>query len=95
MNSPSGLARLTCWAKRYARRWPVCQRCQNHSSLIRRWRSCVFSVFIMKILNKQPQIRQIRQADGQPLTGEQSRILEAQLRTQRELLNSLLQGAIR
>lgn len=44
------------------------------------------------LLNKQPQIRQIRQADGQPLTGEQSRILEAQLRTQRELLNSLLQG---
>lgn len=32
------------------------------------------------LLNKQPQIRQIRQADGQPLTGEQSRILEAQLR---------------
>ncbi|NQF22070.1 miniconductance mechanosensitive channel MscM, partial [Enterobacter hormaechei] len=31
-------------------------------------------------------------ADGQPLTAEQSRILEAQLRTQRELLNSLLQG---
>lgn len=44
------------------------------------------------LLNKQPQIRQIRQADGQPLTSEQSRILEAQLRTQRELLNSLLQG---
>ncbi|MFH5069192.1 miniconductance mechanosensitive channel MscM [Enterobacter cloacae complex sp. 2024EL-00215] len=44
------------------------------------------------LLNKQPQIRQIRQADGQPLTSEQNRILEAQLRTQRELLNSLLQG---
>jgi potassium efflux system protein len=43
-------------------------------------------------LLKQPQIRQIRQADGQPLTSEQNRILEAQLRTQRELLNSLLQG---
>ena len=41
------------------------------------------------LLNKQPQIRQ---ADGQPLTSEQNRILEAQLRTQRELLNSLLQG---
>ncbi len=35
---------------------------------------------------------QIHQADGQPLTAEQNRILEAQLRTQRELLNSLLQG---
>lgn len=44
------------------------------------------------LLNKQPQIRQIRQADGQPLTGEQSRILEAQLRTQRELLNSCCRG---
>ena len=43
-------------------------------------------------LNKQPQIRQLHQADGQPLTSEQTRILEAQLRTQRELLNSLLQG---
>lgn len=44
------------------------------------------------LLNKQPQLRQIRQADGQRLTAEQNRILEAQLRTQRELLNSLLQG---
>ncbi|MBE8365881.1 miniconductance mechanosensitive channel MscM, partial [Leptospira borgpetersenii serovar Balcanica] len=43
-------------------------------------------------LNKQPQLRQLRQADGKPLTAEQSRILDAQLRTQRELLNSLLQG---
>lgn len=44
------------------------------------------------LLNKQPQLRQIHQADGQPLTAEQTRILNAQLRTQRELLNSLLQG---
>ena len=44
------------------------------------------------LLNKQPQLRLIRQADGQQLTGEQRRILDAQLRTQRELLNSLLQG---
>jgi len=44
------------------------------------------------LLNKQPQIRQLKQADGKPLTSEQNRILEAQLRTQRELLNSLLQG---
>ncbi|MGS9149732.1 hypothetical protein ACQWF9_26740, partial [Salmonella enterica subsp. enterica serovar Infantis] len=36
--------------------------------------------------------RQIRQANGQPLTAEQKQILDAQLRTQRELLNSLLQG---
>lgn len=40
------------------------------------------------LLNKQPQLRQIHQADGQPLTAEQSSILNAQLRTQRELLNS-------
>ena len=44
------------------------------------------------LLNKQPQLRLIRQADGQQLTAEQRRILDAQLRTQRELLNSLLQG---
>lgn len=43
-------------------------------------------------LNKQPQLRQVRQADGSPLTTEQNRILESQLRTQRELLNALLQG---
>ncbi|EEI7190012.1 miniconductance mechanosensitive channel MscM [Salmonella enterica] len=45
-----------------------------------------------ELLNKQPQLRQIRQANGQPLTAEQNQILGAQLRTQRELLNSLLQG---
>ncbi len=45
-----------------------------------------------ELLNKQPQLRQIRQANGQPLTAEQNQILDAQLRTQRELLNSLLQG---
>jgi potassium efflux system protein len=44
------------------------------------------------LLGSQPQLRLIRQADGEPLTSEQSRILEAQLRTQTELLNSLLQG---
>ncbi|WP_024547701.1 miniconductance mechanosensitive channel MscM [Siccibacter turicensis] len=44
------------------------------------------------LLSKQPQLRQIRQADGSDLSAEQNRILEAQLRTQRELLNSLLQG---
>ncbi|MDX6019645.1 miniconductance mechanosensitive channel MscM [Scandinavium sp. V105_16] len=44
------------------------------------------------LLSKQPQLREIRQADGQPLASDETRILEAQLRTQRELLNSLLQG---
>jgi potassium efflux system protein len=86
------LGHQTCWAKRYVHRLPACRKCRNHSSWIPRWRSCAFSACTSKILNKQPQIRQIRQADGQPLTSEQNRILEAQLRTQRELLNSLLQG---
>ncbi len=40
------------------------------------------------LLSKQPQLRQIRQADGEPLTSEQNKILQAQLRTQNELLNS-------
>ncbi|MBJ3814060.1 miniconductance mechanosensitive channel MscM [Shimwellia pseudoproteus] len=44
------------------------------------------------LLNKQTQLRQLRQPDGSPLTQEQQDILNAQLRTQRSLLNSLLQG---
>jgi len=44
------------------------------------------------ILNKQAELRQIRQPDGEPLTAEQTRILNAQLRTQRGLLDSLLKG---
>lgn len=44
------------------------------------------------LLNKQAELRQIRQPDGEPLTAEQIRILNAQLRTQRGLLDSLLKG---
>ncbi len=44
------------------------------------------------LLSKQTQLRESRQTDGEPLANDESRILEAQLRTQRELLNSLLQG---
>lgn len=44
------------------------------------------------LLSKQAQLRQAHQSDGQPLTAEETRILDAQLNTQRELLNSLLQG---
>ncbi|BDH47460.1 miniconductance mechanosensitive channel MscM [Salmonella enterica subsp. enterica serovar Choleraesuis] len=44
------------------------------------------------LLNKQGQLRNMRLPDGRALTSEQSSILEAQLTTQRELLNSLLQG---
>lgn len=43
-------------------------------------------------LAKQSQLQQVRQADGSTLTPEQNQILQAQLSTQRELLNSLLQG---
>ena len=46
----------------------------------------------IRLINSRCYGRFINQADGQPLTAEQNRILEAQLRTQRELLNSLLQG---
>ena len=38
------------------------------------------------------QQRQAQQPEGKPLTAEETRILDAQLRTQRDLLNSLLQG---
>ncbi len=45
-----------------------------------------------ELMNKLPQSSQTKQDDGTPLTAEQSRILDAQLRTQRDLLNSLLSG---
>ncbi len=47
----------------------------------------------MKIfsISSRKSARSVRLTDN-PLTSEQNRILEAQLRTQRELLNSLLQG---
>ncbi|QKJ88833.1 miniconductance mechanosensitive channel MscM [Paramixta manurensis] len=44
------------------------------------------------LLGRQQQLKQQHQQDGQPLTNEQSRILEAQLKTQRELLGSLISG---
>lgn len=46
-----------------------------------------------ELLNQQPQPRQIRQENGQPLTTWQYRIFKAQLSTQRELLGALLQGS--
>lgn len=45
-----------------------------------------------ELMNKLPQLAQSKQDDGTPLTAEQSKIMEAQLRTQRDLLNSLLSG---
>ncbi|KMK08561.1 miniconductance mechanosensitive channel MscM [Pluralibacter gergoviae] len=44
------------------------------------------------LLNKQPQLRESHQNNGEPLTAEEARILDAQLNTQKELLTSLLQG---
>ena len=43
-------------------------------------------------LAQQQQLRQIKQENGEPLTSEQKKILDAQLRTQRELLSSLISG---
>ena len=44
------------------------------------------------LLNRQQQLRQQKQENGEELTNEQKRILDAQLRTQRELLTSLISG---
>lgn len=44
------------------------------------------------LLNRQQQLRQQKQENGEDLTNEQKRILDAQLRTQRELLTSLISG---
>lgn len=44
------------------------------------------------LLERQQQLRQLRQDDGSPLTSDQRRILTAQINTQRELLTSLLSG---
>ena len=44
------------------------------------------------LLSRQQQLRQLKQENGAPLTSEQSRILDAQIKTQRELLGSLISG---
>ena len=44
------------------------------------------------LLNRQQQLKQQKQESGEDLTNEQKRILDAQLRTQRELLGSLISG---
>ena len=45
-----------------------------------------------ELLDRQAQLRQAKQDNGSALTASQQRILDAQLRTQRDLLNSLLSG---
>ena len=86
------LGSSTCSAKRCGRRWHGYRKCQNHNSLIPKWRSYVCNGYVMRIclINSRCYGKSISRR--QPLTAEQNRILEAQLRTQRELLNSLLQG---
>ncbi len=82
-----------CWAKPCAPRWRGCRSALARSSWIRKWRSCALQRLRFEdLLSKQPQLRQIRQADGEPLTSEQNKILQAQLRAQNELLNSLLRA---
>ena len=44
------------------------------------------------LLQQQETLRKAHQPDGQPFSVEQRRILDAQLKTQRELLNSLISG---
>ncbi len=44
------------------------------------------------LLQQQDALRKAHQPDGQPFTAEQRSILDAQLKTQRELLNSLISG---
>jgi len=44
------------------------------------------------LLQQQDALRKAHQPDGQPFSTEQRRILDAQLKTQRELLNSLISG---
>ena len=45
------------------------------------------------LLDRQQELRKEKQANGEPLSNEQNRILDAQLKTQRELLNSLISGS--
>lgn len=45
-----------------------------------------------ELMNKLPQLAQSKQDDGNPLDAEQKRLLDAQLVTQRNLLNALLSG---
>ena len=45
------------------------------------------------LLDRQEELRKEKQANGEPLSNEQNRILDAQLKTQRELLNSLISGS--
>ena len=66
---------------------PKSQQIDNEMAQLR-----VQRLYYEDLLERQETLRKGRQADGQPFTAEQKRILDAQLRTQRELLNSLISG---
>ena len=68
----AGSSNLLGEALRYANQ-PVCRKRRNRSSWIPRWRSYPCSVLRYEdLLSSQPQLRLIRQADGEPLTSEQT-----------------------
>ncbi|MCZ4060080.1 miniconductance mechanosensitive channel MscM [Pantoea sp. LMR881] len=66
---------------------PKSQQIDNEMAQLR-----VQRLYYEDLLERQDALRKAHQADGQPFTPEQKRILDAQLKTQRELLNSLISG---
>ncbi len=63
--------------------------------LIPKWRSCVCNGYAMRISSKTAAAKANPSGRRSAADRRANRILEAQLRTQRELLNSLLQVATR
>lgn len=66
---------------------PKSQQIDNDMGQLR-----VQRLYYEELLERQQELRKEKQASGQPLSTEQHRILDAQLKTQRELLNSLISG---
>lgn len=66
---------------------PKSQQIDNEMAQLR-----VQRLYYEDLLERQEALRKAHQADGQPFTNDQKRILDAQLKTQRELLNSLISG---
>ena len=66
---------------------PKSQQIDNEMAQLR-----VHRLHYEDLLQMQDTLRKEHQPDGQPFTAEQRRILDAQLKTQRELLNSLISG---
>ncbi|MDL4915251.1 MAG: miniconductance mechanosensitive channel MscM [Enterobacterales bacterium endosymbiont of Blomia tropicalis] len=66
---------------------PKSQQIDNEMAQLR-----VQRLYYEDLLGRQDALRTKHQANGQPFTSEQKRILDAQLKTQGELLNSLISG---